>query len=228
MKSPDYATDTSKQAEYIVNDAETRIIFVSTQEQYNKVKPFAGTSPYLKKIIVFDADVSLDGSNNAMYFKDFLDLGRKSGMDAEVEERLNNASVDDLASVIYTSGTTGEPKGVMLNHSTFYHCFIANKKRLDVSDKDASLCFLPLSHIFERACCYFAFDNGMVISYCDNSYRIIECIKEVKPTVMCAVPRFYEKIYSTVFEKLKSAPPLKKKLFKWAIKAGEQVYLRRK
>ena len=225
---PVYATDTAKQAEYIVNDAETRIIFVGSQEQYDKVKKFAGTSTYLKKIIVFDNDVRLDGRNTAMYFKDFLDLGKKSGGDAELEDRLNNASIDDLATVIYTSGTTGEPKGVMLHHFTFYHCFIANKKRLEVSEQDVSLCFLPLSHIFERAWCYFAFDNGMVINYCDNTFRIIECIKEVKPTVMCAVPRFYEKIYSTVFERMESAPPSKQNLFKWAIEVGKQVYLRRK
>ncbi|HET6461423.1 MAG TPA: AMP-binding protein, partial [Syntrophales bacterium] len=160
---PVYATDTAKQAEYIVNDAETGIIFVGTQEQYDKVKTHAGASPHLRKIIAFDSDVRLNGSNTDMYFRDFLDLGRKSDIDVEVEKRLSSASIDDLATVIYTSGTTGEPKGVMLHHSTFYHCFIANKKRLEVSDRDVSLCFLPLSHIFERAWCYFASDNGMVI-----------------------------------------------------------------
>jgi len=225
---PIYATDTAKQAEYIVNETETRIIFVGTREQYDKVKTFAGTSPYLKKIIVFDSNVRLDGSLTAMHFKDFLDLGRESNKDSEVEDRLNNASIDDLATVIYTSGTTGEPKGVMLHHSTFYRCFLAHEKRLEVSDQDVSLCFLPLTHVFERAWCYFASEQGMVINYCDNTPRIIEYIKDVKPTVMCAVPRFYEKIYSAVFEKLESAPPSKKKLFKWAIKVGEQVYLRKK
>ena len=223
---PIYPTSSAKQAEYIINEAEIKIIFVGAQDQYDKVKTFADSSPYLKKIIVFDSNVKLDGNNTAVYFKDFLDLGRKSGRDAEVEERLNNASTDDLATIIYTSGTTGEPKGVMLHHSTFYYCFIANKKRLDVSDQDVSLCFLPLSHVFERAWCYFAAANGMTINYCDDISRIIEYMKEVRPTVMCAVPRFYEKIYSAVFDKLESAPPSKKKLFKWAIKFGEQVYVR--
>jgi long-chain acyl-CoA synthetase len=163
-----------------------------------------------------------------MYFKDFLALGRKSGRDAEVEERLNTTSIDDLATVIYTSGTTGEPKGVMLHHSIFYHSFPAHEKRLEVSDQDVSLCFLPLTHVFERTWCYFASSMGMVINYCDNMPKIIEYLQEVKPTVMCAVPRFYEKIYSAVFEKLESASPTKKKLFTWAIKVGEQVYLREK
>jgi long-chain acyl-CoA synthetase len=223
---PIYPTSSAKQAEYIINEAEIKIIFVGAQDQYDKVKTFADSSPYLKKIIVFDSNVKLDGNNTAVYFKDFLNLGRKSGRDAEAEERLNNASIDDLATIIYTSGTTGEPKGVMLHHSTFYYCFIANKKRLDVSDQDVSLCFLPLSHVFERAWCYFAAENGMIINYCDDISKIIEYMKEVRPTVMCAVPRFYEKIYSAVFDKLESAPPSKKKLFKWAIKVGEQVYVR--
>jgi long-chain acyl-CoA synthetase len=225
---PIYATSSVKQAEYIINEAEIKIIFVGSQDQYDKVNAVQNASLYLKKIIVFDGNVTLDGSDIAIYFKDFLDLGRKSDKDAEVEDRLNTASIDDLATVIYTSGTTGEPKGVMLHHSTFYYCFIANKKRLDVSDADVSLCFLPLTHIFERAWCYFAAYNGMTINYCDETSRIIECIKEVKPTLMCAVPRFYEKIYSTIFERLESASPIKKKLFAWAIRIGEQVYLREK
>jgi len=225
---PIYATSSTKQAEYIINDGEIKIIFVGSQDQYNKVKTLADTSPYLKKIIVFDGNVNLEGSAIAMYFKDFLSLGRKSMRDAELEERLNNASVNDIATVIYTSGTTGEPKGVMLHHSTFYHSFPAHVKRLDVSDQDVSLCFLPLTHVFERTWCFFASYMGMIISYCDETTKIIEFLQEVKPTVMCAVPRFYEKIYSTIFERLESASPMKKKLFTWAIKVGEQVYLREK
>ena len=225
---PIYATSSAKQAEYIINEAEIKIVIVGSQDQYDKVKTFKDSSPYLKNIIVIDDNINLEGSTDAMYFKDFLALGRKSGRDGEVEDRLNAASVDDLATVIYTSGTTGEPKGVMLHHSTFYHSFPAHEKRLEASDQDVSLCFLPLTHVFERTWCYFASSMGMVINYCDNMPRIIEYLQEVKPTIMCAVPRFYEKIYSAVFEKLESASPMKKNLFTWAIKVGEQVYLREK
>ncbi len=87
------------------------------------------------------------------------------------------------------------------------------------------MCFLPLSHIFERAWTHFALSQGMVVNVCDDTAKIVEYLQQVKPTIMCAVPRFYEKIYATVFEKLESAPPLKKKLFLWAIGVGGQAFL---
>ena len=225
---PIYATNTARQAEYIVNDAEIRIIFVGGAEQYEKIKSFFDGSPYLKKIIVFDDSAVLDGKESSIFFRDFIEEGRASEKDGELERRLDEASVDDLATLIYTSGTTGEPKGVMLHHSNFYHSFIAHDDRLDVSDRDVSMCFLPLTHVFERAWTYFALGNGMTIAYCDDTTKIVEYLQDVKPTVMCAVPRFYEKIYSAVFEKLETAPPKKKSLFLWAIKTGEDVYMRKK
>ena len=169
-----------------------------------------GGSPKLKRTIVFDESVNLAGAGNAVYFKDFLEEGRKAGGDAVIDERLRRASMDDLATLIYTSGTTGEPKGVMLHHANFHHSFIAHKKRLEVSDRDVSLCFLPLSHILERTWTHFALSQGMVVNVCDNTAKIVEYMQQVKPTIMCAVPRFYEKIYSTVFEKLESTPPGKR------------------
>ena len=225
---PIYATNTARQAEYIVNDAEIRIIFVGGAEQYEKIKSFFDGSPYLKKIIVFDDSAVLDGKESSIFFRDFIEEGRASEKDGELERRLDEASVDDLATLIYTSGTTGEPKGVMLHHSNIYHSFIAHDERLDVSDRDVSMCFLPLTHVFERAWSYFALGNGMTIAYCDDTTKIVEYLQDVKPTVMCAVPRFYEKIYSAVFEKLETAPPKKKSLFLWAIKTGEDVYMRKK
>ena len=225
---PIYATNTPKQAEYVVDEAEIGIVFVGAQEQYDHIRAMHGGSPKLKRTIVFDESVNLAGAENAVYFKGFLEEGRKAGGDAVIDERLRRASMDDLATLIYTSGTTGEPKGVMLHHANFHHSFIAHKKRLEVSDRDVSLCFLPLSHIFERAWTHFALSQGMVVNVCDNTAKIVEYMQQVKPTIMCAVPRFYEKIYSTVFEKLENAPPLKKKLFLWAIKVGGQVFQLRK
>ena len=149
-----------------------------------------------------------------------------SGADP-IAERLKDASLDDLATLIYTSGTTGEPKGVMLHHATFHHAFVAHEERLAVSDQDVSLCFLPLSHVFERTWTFFALNEGMTIDYCDDTAKVVEYLQQSRPTIMCAVPRFYEKIYATVFEKLESAPPLKKKLFLWAIGVGWQAFLLR-
>ncbi len=225
---PIYATSTAKQAEYIVNDAEIRVMFVGGEDQVRKIKTFFAGSPFLRKIIVFDENVKLDGTEHSLYFKDFLEAGRRSQKSAELEKRLAEASMDDLATLIYTSGTTGEPKGVMLPHSNFHHAFISHDARLDVSERDVSMCFLPLTHVFERAWSHFVIGNGMTMAYCGDTAKIVEFLQEVKPTVMCAVPRFYEKIYSTIFEKLEAASPRKKKLFAWAVRTGEKVYKLRK
>lgn len=225
---PIYATNTAKQAEYIINEAQIAVLFVGGQEQYDKAMTILSGSASLKKIIVFDPKVKLHSGDGSMYFADFLAMGRKANRQEDVQERLKRISIDDLATLIYTSGTTGEPKGVMLNHSNFYYSFKAHEKRLDVSDRDISMCFLPLTHVFERTWSYFAVSMGMTIVYCDDTAKIVQYLQETSPTIMCAVPRFYEKIYGTVFEKLESAPKSRKNLFYWAIELGEKVYKRRK
>jgi long-chain acyl-CoA synthetase len=221
---PFYATSTAKQVQYIVDEAEVGVIFVGGQGPYDTLCNLA-PSAKAKRVIVFDDGVDLRGRTDAVRFRDFLESGRSAGGDDELDQRLAEASPEDLATLIYTSGTTGEPKGVILHHRTFQHCFEGHVKRLEVSDRDVSLCFLPLSHIFERAWTHFALNQGMVVAYCDDTARIVECLQEVRPTIMCAVPRFYEKIYATIFEKLEGATASKRRLFHWAIGTGWQVFL---
>jgi len=223
---PIYATSSARQAEYIIRDAGIRIIFVGGREQYSRILELSGSSG-IEKIIVFDENPVLENTGS-VYFSDLIEAGKKSGRDRELDERFSSASMEDLSTLIYTSGTTGEPKGVMLDHSCFHYSFLAHEKRLAVSEKDVSMCFLPLAHVFERGWSYFALGHGMEIVYCDQAARIVEYLQEVRPTIMCAVPRFYEKIYSAVFEKLKSASERKKKIFKWSIKVGEEVSEKRK
>jgi len=223
---PFYATSTAKQVQYIVDEAEVGVIFAGGQGPYDTLCNLA-PSAKAKRIIVFDDGVDLRGRADAVRFRDFLESGRSAGGDDELDQRLAAASPEDLATLIYTSGTTGEPKGVILHHRTFQHCFEGHVKRLEVSDRDVSLCFLPLSHIFERAWTHFALNQGMVVAYCDDTARIVECLQEVRPTIMCAVPRFYEKIYATIFEKLEGATASKRRLFHWAIGTGWQVFLLR-
>ncbi len=216
-----YPTNPAKTAEYIVNDSESRLIFVGTQDQYDKVISFISASSCLKKIIAFGKEINLNAHPMAMHFDAFLDMGRNSSKGPEISSRLERASQDDLLTLIYTSGTTGEPKGVMLTHSNMFHSAASHDIRLiDPNDRDVSLCFLPLSHVFERAWTYYVLHRGMTNNYLEDPKTIIEAIKEVKPTIMCAVPRFYEKIYATVFHRLESASPLKKRLFEWAIDVG--------
>lgn len=216
-----YPTSPARTAEYIVNDSDSRMIFVGTQDQYDKVISFISGSSCLKKIIAFRKEINLNGHPMAMYFDAFLDLGRGSSKGPEISLRLERASKDDLLTLIYTSGTTGEPKGVMLTHSNIFHSAASHDIRLlDPNDRDISLCFLPLSHIFERAWTYYVLHCGMTNNYLEDPKSIIEAIQEVKPTIMCAVPRFYEKIYATVYHRLEAASPFKKRLFEWAIGVG--------
>ncbi len=216
-----YPTSAAKTAEYIVNDSQSRIIFVGTQDQYDKVVSFISAASCLKHIVAFRNEISLKNHPMAMYFDAFLDLGRNSAKGPEISLRLGRASRDDLLTLIYTSGTTGEPKGVMLTHANMFYSAAAHDIRLpDVNEQDVSLCFLPLSHIFERAWTYYVLYRGMTNIYLEDPKAVIEAIQEVKPTIMCAVPRFYEKIYATVHHRLDSASPLKKRLFDWALGIG--------
>lgn len=216
-----YPTNTVSQALYIVNDSESQVVFVGGQEQYDKVSTFFMTSACLKKIVAFDTSIVMDKSDDAIYMDDFLDIGNKSTRDSQIGERLSRASRDDLLTLIYTSGTTGEPKGVMLTHSNILFTAAAHDMRLlNPGESDISLCFLPLSHVFERTWTYYALYKGMEVNYLEDPKEIIEFIQEVRPTVMCAVPRLYEKIYAAVFHKLESASPLKKRLFHWAVNTG--------
>ncbi len=218
-----YPTNTEFHAEYIVNDSESQIIFVGDQEQYDKVLTFFKESEYLKKIVALNPKIRLDGTENSIYFEDFLEIGRQSSRDAEIDERLSRASQDDVLTLIYTSGTTGEPKGVVLTHYNILFSAAAHDMRLmNPNENDVSLCFLPLSHIFERTWTYYAMTHGMEIYYLDDPKKVIDFIKEAKPTIMCAVPRIYEKIYAAVFHSLESASPLKKKLFRWALSTGAE------
>ncbi len=225
---PVYATSTAGQAGYIVRDASIRVLFAGGQTQYDRIAgiPESGLPPAV--IVVFDEATDLRGDPRGMFWRDFLQKGRSSLRGDALDARLAGASAEDLATLIYTSGTTGEPKGVMLHHANFHHSFLAHDKRLRVSDRDVSLCFLPLAHVFERAWSFYVISHGMTNVYASDTRKIIECLREARPTIMCAVPRFYEKIYTSVLEKLEADEPWRKKLFRWALGVGEDAYLHRK
>jgi len=216
---PIYATNTAQQAEYIVSDARLGIVFVGDQNQYDKIKSFSGAHEHLRYIVAFDSTVKLR-DDDSLYFSDLLKRGGDDSYKEIMEQRLNAGSPDDVATIIYTSGTTGDPKGVMLTHANFCHQIDAVDANFNVGPKDRSLCFLPLSHAYERAWSYVVFENGAQNNYLADPKRIIEYMQDVRPTAMVSVPRLYEKIYSTVFDRLEKASPFRKKLFKWAVVIG--------
>ncbi|MDP4239893.1 MAG: long-chain fatty acid--CoA ligase [Bacteroidota bacterium] len=219
---PLYATSTAPQVEFIVNDAEIEIMFVGDQQQYNVALEVQRNSKFLKEIIVFDKDVVLADSNHAMYYDDFFALGEKSTKHFEVQHRQNEATEDDLACILYTSGTTGNPKGVMMPHSCFNEAIRIHVIRLtSITDKDTTIAFLPLSHVFERTWCYFCIFKGATIYINQRPIEIQQTIRDVRPTLMCAVPRFWEKVYVGVKENLSKFSPFMLGVVTWAIAIGK-------
>ena len=219
-----YATSSREQVEFIINDSGATMIMVGDQKQYNIVRDVIGNCPTLKTIVTFDDSIELDKDDKVtMRFSSMLKLGEAAGAASRktVEKRCEEATPDDIATLIYTSGTTGEPKGAILPHSCFDAAITIHRKRLDtLSDKDRSLCFLPLSHIFEKAWTYYCLDFGIRVAVNDDPKEIQTVIRQIKPTCMCSVPRFWEKVYTAVQEKISAMSGLKKVMVERALKIG--------
>ncbi len=221
---PMYATSSATQVEYIVNDAEIELIFVGEQYQYDKAVEVLKASKYLKKIVAIDKRIDLRGVDAAISYENFLLYGKESNSaETILEERMSRLSAGDLANLLYTSGTTGESKGVMLHHSNYLQVMKIHDIRLSmITEKDVSLCFLPLSHVFERAWTYFCLHRGAQIVVNHAPQEIQATIKEIRPTAMCAVPRFWEKVYAGVNEKIDSFPAFMRKLTRRAVEIGKR------
>ena len=217
---PVYATNSAKELEYIVNDCGIRILFVEKQEHYDKAMSIIDSSKTLEKIIVFDRNTKIANDPRVMLFDDFIAMGKKSGLDAKLQERLAKVQSDDLSTLIYTSGTTGEPKGVMLTHKNWFAMLFGTGYHIPVEPTDVNLAFLPLSHVFERAWSYFILCNNAQVDYCHDTKALLDFLKESRPHFMCSVPRMWEKVYGTIMDGIKSAPPAKQKLFNWALEVG--------
>ena len=220
---PFYATSSEQQIQYMVNDAQVRILFVGEQEQYDKAHRIFALCPSLERIVIFDSSVRISTHDPAaLYFKDFIKLGENLPRQTEVEELYKQANMDDLADILYTSGTTGDSKGVMLTYGQYYAALKANDECVPVTDKDRVIDFLPFTHIFERGWSYLCLSEGARLFINTYPHEIQESMREVHPTCMCSVPRFWEKVYIAVKAKMDEAPSFKKKLFNHALAVGRK------
>ena len=201
-----------------------KVLFVGDEKQYHKALEVASQCPTLQMIVVCDNEVPLTEKQYSIHWSDFLALGNSPQYDTELDKRIAERNLDDLFTIIYTSGTTGEPKGVMLTYENLAFQMVGHTERLSTVDNtDTSLAFLPLSHVFERAWTYFCLYKAVTVYYLDDTNLVREALAEVRPTLMCAVPRFYEKIFATVHDRAEASSFVKRKLFRLAIATGKRV-----
>jgi len=217
---PLFSSTSVAQAEYMVKETECVLFFAGEQEQYDVAEELLAKVPSLGRIVVFDPSVKLKKDTPSEFFTDFIKSGQQSNFDDQLVVLKNEAKETDLCTILYTSGTSGEPKGVMLSIGNFLSCLHIHDLRLVVDDRDVSLCFLPLSHIFERGWTFNVLSKGMTGYYLRNPKEVIDAVKVVKPTIMCSVPRFFEKTYEGVNAEIAKGSPLKQGIFKWAINVG--------
>ena len=212
---PIYPTISETDYEYILNHSGSIYCFVSDIEVLQKVNLIKQNLPNLKEVFSFD---EIDGCKN---WKELLVLGEDQSNQDVVEDRKNNVKPEDLATIIYTSGTTGKPKGVMLSHKNIVSNVLDSAPRIPFEKgKSRAMSFLPICHIFERMILYLYQYYGVSVYFGESIEKISDNIKEVRPTVMTAVPRLIEKVYDKIYSKGLELKGIKRKLFFWAVDIG--------
>ena len=220
---PFYATSSEQQIQFMISDAKIRFLFVGEQEQYDKARRVVSMCQTLERIIVFDRNVRISSHDpNAMYFDDFLKLGENYPRQTEVDTLQSQATMDDIANILYTSGTTGDSKGVILTCGQYHAAMAANGKCVPVDENDRVLNFLPFTHIFEKGWKILSLTKGARLIVNTYPQEVQQSMKETHPTCMSSVPRFWEKVYMGVLEKIEHSSAVQRKLFTHALNIGRK------
>ena len=220
---PFYATSSEQQIKFMLADAKVRFLFVGEQDQYDKAHRVFPMCDTLERIIVYDRQVKLaEGDQSTMYFDDFLKLGDGLPRQSEVESRRREASMDDIANILYTSGTTGDSKGVILTCGQYHAAMVANGKCVPVGEDDRVLNFLPFTHIFEKGWKILCLTVGARLIVNTYPQEVQQTMRQTHPTCMSSVPRFWEKVYMGVQEKIEAAGPVQRKIFRHAFEVGRK------
>ncbi|NLB52763.1 MAG: long-chain fatty acid--CoA ligase, partial [Syntrophomonadaceae bacterium] len=220
---PIYATNSKEEAEYIINDAEVKVVFVGGQEQYDRAAQVIADNKYLRLIVAMQDNINISG-DRSVYLSQLIEKGRKLENDKEFEERINNVDPDDIVTIIYTSGTTGNPKGAVHTHRTFLNGIFPSLRYPEAGPHYTSLSILPLSHIFERLWSYGCMSIGVRIGYCPDPANFLEYMNYLKPHFMTSVPRIWDKVYGVIHVSMKNAGGMKYKMFEWAKAVGIKAY----
>ena len=221
-----YPTNTSSQMAYIVQDSGSSVLVLSGKVELAKFAEVRESLPGVRHVVVFDSEVESD-LPNVLSLDELRELGRSGVHDEELERRLEATRPEDLLTLIYTSGTTGHPKGVMLSHRNLMSNVKAIQGIVPISEADLALSFLPLSHSLERMASYSLYSLGLKVAYAKDIARLVQNMQEVRPTVMVAVPRIYEKMYARILDSVEKGSDTKKKIFDWAQSVGREVSLHR-
>ncbi len=224
---PLYATSSPDQVEFILRDAGIEVLFVWEQYQYNNAWEIQKRTGLLRRIIVLEPNVLLHPEDTiSLKYEEFIRRGNSKSHEHIANTRSSQALPDDIAVIIYTSGTSGRSKGVALKHKQFMMQVQTHADLLtNLSSKDVSMSFLPQSHIFEKIWVYYCLFIGATVAILTNPKTIQTALVDIHPTMMCSVPRFWEKVYGGVQDKIKSMPPTLQKIMRHAIKVGEEYRL---
>lgn len=221
---PIYTSLSPEQIKYIIINSDAKVVVCSNEELWKKIQIIKSDLPLVSHFITFLADAP----EGVKAFDEVLELGKQKAQEEPelFEQMALTVKPSDVASIIYTSGTTGEPKGVMLTHSNFISNVTSVSDIIPITQKDTSLSFLPLSHSYERTVTFAMLYNGCTIGYVESMETVAENMLEVRPTIMGAVPRLFEKIYAKVMDNVLTSSNVKRKIFFWALKTGKEFGFR--